>query len=95
MPATEIFSRTAQMYQVRLAKQLPFYGNMPKSLCGVMPASAGGGGMSMRGSSMELPSSLVTWPPTVTAAAWKALEDRAAAAARQTRVASEETVRVS
>lgn len=50
--------------------------------------------MSLRGSSMVLPPSLETWPPTVTAAAWKALEDRAILAARRSSVPSEETVRV-
>lgn len=51
--------------------------------------------MSLRGSSMSLPTSLELWPPTVTAAVWKALEDRAAMAARRSSVPSEEAVRVS
>jgi hypothetical protein len=55
---------------------------------------AGGGGMCLRGSSMTLPQSLEQWPPTVTAAVWKALEVRAALAARRTSVPSEETTRV-
>eukprot|EP00879_Flechtneria_rotunda_P018580 GHRR01019496.1.p1 GENE.GHRR01019496.1~~GHRR01019496.1.p1 ORF type:complete len:368 (+),score=107.75 GHRR01019496.1:129-1232(+) len=55
---------------------------------------AGGGGMCLRGSSMTLPPSLIVWPPTITAAAWKALEDRAALAARRSsNVPSEEHVR--
>jgi hypothetical protein len=58
-------------------------------------AAAGGGGMCLRGSSMTLPASLEQWPPTVTAAVWKALEVRAALAARRTSVPSEETTRVS
>lgn len=51
--------------------------------------------MSMRGSSMTLPASLQLWPPTVTAAAWKALEDRAVLAAARRSVPSEVSVRVS
>lgn len=52
--------------------------------------------MSMRGSSMTLPPGLDKWPPTVTAAVWKALEDRTEqlAAARGRRVESETSVRV-
>jgi hypothetical protein len=50
--------------------------------------------MCLRGSSMSLPQSLEQWPPTVTAAVWKALEVRAALAARRTSVPSEETTRV-
>lgn len=59
------------------------------------PAFAGEGGMSMRGSSMSLPQSLEQWPPTVTAAVWKALEDRSELAAKRSGVPSEEATRVS
>lgn len=51
--------------------------------------------MTLRGSSMVLPTSLQLWPPTVTAAVWKALEDRAALIARgSSRIVSEATARV-
>jgi hypothetical protein len=43
---------------------------------------------------MTLPDALQTWPPTVPAAIWKALEDRAAMAARRSSVPSEDAVRV-
>lgn len=56
---------------------------------------SGVGGMCMRGSSMTLPSSLQLWPPTVTAAVWKALEDRAALIEKgSSRIVSEATTRV-
>jgi hypothetical protein len=51
--------------------------------------------MSMRGSGMTLPPGLDRWPPTVTAAVWKALEDRTELAARGRSVPSEASVRVS
>jgi hypothetical protein len=51
--------------------------------------------MCLRGSSMTLPPSLEQWPPTVTAAVWKALEDRSELAAKRSSVPSEEATRVS
>lgn len=56
--------------------------------------TAGEGGMCLRGSSMTLPVGLEQWPPTVTAAAWKALEDRSALEARGRSVPSEVSVKV-
>lgn len=44
---------------------------------------------------MTLPPSLEQWPPTVTAAVWKALEDRSELAAKRSSVPSEEATRVS
>lgn len=63
--------------------------------CGVNASCTGEGGMAMRGSSMSLPQSLEQWPPTVTAAVWKALEDRSELAAKRSSVPSEEATRVS
>lgn len=44
---------------------------------------------------MTLPPSLEQWPPTVTAAVWKALEDRSERRAQRSSVPSEEATRVS
>jgi hypothetical protein len=44
---------------------------------------------------MRLSPSLEQWPPTVTAAVWKALEDRSELAAKRSSVPSEEATRVS
>lgn len=49
--------------------------------------------MCLRGSSMTLTSSLEQWPPTVTAAVWKALEDRSKMGNKRN-VPSEEATRV-
>jgi hypothetical protein len=63
------------------------------SLFHLSVSSAGEGGMCLRGSSMTLTSSLEQWPPTVTAAVWKALEDRSKMGNKRN-VPSEEATRV-